>query len=54
MMLYLELNLGSTLLISVVPYIPFDILKIVVAIPVALKVRPVLAQYLYEDTDKNN
>ena len=30
----------------VLPYIPGDLLKTVVAIPVALKVRPVLAQYL--------
>ena len=30
----------------VIPYIPGDILKTVVAIPVALKVRPMLAQYL--------
>lgn len=29
----------------VIPYIPGDLLKIVVAIPVALKIRPVLAQY---------
>ena len=29
------------------PFIPGDILKIIVSIPVALKVRPVLAQYLY-------
>ena len=29
------------------PYIPGDIIKTVVIIPVALKIRPVLAQYLY-------
>ena len=46
--------LAYTMGACVIPYIPGDILKIVVAIPVALKVRPVLAQYLYEDTDKNN
>ena len=46
----LAYNMGA----CVIPYIPGDILKIVVAIPVALKIRPVLAQYLYEDTDKNN
>lgn len=33
----------------VIPYIPGDLLKIIVAVPVALKVRPVLAQYLYSD-----
>ncbi|MGN0739541.1 MAG: biotin transporter BioY [Treponema sp.] len=36
----------------VLPYIPGDILKIVVAIPVALKIRPVLAQYLYSGSKK--
>ena len=46
--------LAYTMGACVIPYIPGDILKIVIAIPVALKVRPVLAQYLYEDTDKNN
>lgn len=33
----------------VIPYLPGDLLKIIVAVPVALKVRPVLAQYLYSD-----
>ena len=33
----------------VIPYLPGDFLKIIVAVPVALKVRPVLAQYLYSD-----
>lgn len=32
MMLYLEMDLGKTLLISVVSYIPFDIGKIVIAV----------------------
>lgn len=31
----------------VLPYIPGDIIKMVVCVPVALSVRPVLAQYLY-------
>ena len=34
----------------VLPFIPGDIIKIIVAVPVALKVRPMLAQYL--DTGK--
>ena len=38
-----------TLGACVIPYLPGDLLKIVVAVPVALKVRPVLAQYLYSD-----
>lgn len=44
-----------TLTACVIPYIPGDVLKAVVAILVALKLRPVVAQYLYEDenTDKN-
>lgn len=46
--------LAYTMGACVIPYIPGDILKIVIAIPVALKIRPVLAQYLYENTDKNN
>lgn len=42
-----------TMAVCVIPYIPGDLLKIVVAIPVALKLRPILAQYLYENTDKD-
>ncbi|MDY5817112.1 MAG: biotin transporter BioY [Treponema sp.] len=42
-----------TMAACVIPYIPGDLLKIVVAIPVALKLRPILAQYLYENTDKD-
>ena len=34
----------------VLPFIPGDIIKIVVAVPVALKLRPVVAQYLYSDS----
>jgi biotin transport system substrate-specific component len=33
----------------VIPYIPGDLIKTVVAVPVALKLRPVLAQYLYSE-----
>ncbi len=33
----------------VVPYIPGDIIKAVIAVPVALKLRPVAAQYLYSE-----
>ena len=43
--------LPYTLAACVIPYIPGDILKIVVAVPVALKLRPVVALYLYEDSD---
>ena len=50
--------LTYTLAACVIPYIPGDILKIVVAVPVALKLMPVVSQYLYntndyEPTDKN-
>lgn len=38
-----------TMAACVLPFIPGDILKIVVAVPVALKLRPVVAQYLYND-----
>ncbi len=41
----------------VLPYIPGDIIKILVCVPVALKVRPVLAQYLYsgkKESSKEN
>ena len=40
----------------VIPYIPGDTIKVVIAIPLALKLRPVVAQYLYEnesDEDTN-
>ncbi len=43
-----------TMAACVIPYIPGDLLKIVVAIPVALKIRPILAQYLYNDKKKSN
>ena len=38
-----------TMAACVIPYIPGDIIKTVVAVPVALKLRPVLAQYLYAE-----
>ena len=43
-----------TMAACVIPYIPGDLLKIVVAIPVALKIRPILAQYLYNDKKQGN
>lgn len=36
-----------TMAACVIPYIPGDLLKIAVSIPIALKVRPILAQYLF-------
>lgn len=41
--------LSYTLAACVIPYIPGDIIKMVVAYPIAIKLRPVLAQYLYEE-----
>ena len=41
-------TLAYTMGACVIPYLPGDLLKTIVAIPVALKIRPVLAQYLYE------
>ena len=43
--------LAYTMAACVIPYIPGDVVKISAAIPVALKLRPVLAQYLYADTN---
>ena len=40
MMLYLKWNLATTLAVSVLPYIPFDIAKIVIAILVVLVLPP--------------
>ncbi|MBP5793576.1 MAG: biotin transporter BioY, partial [Spirochaetaceae bacterium] len=39
--------IAYTLGACVIPYIPGDLIKCAIAIPVALKVRPILAQYLY-------
>lgn len=36
----------------VLPYIPGDIIKIIIAVPVALKLRPVAAQYLYSEVSE--
>lgn len=43
--------LAYTMAACVIPYIPGDILKLAIAVPIALKLRPVLAQYLYADTN---
>lgn len=43
--------LTYTLAACVIPYIPGDILKIAIAVPVALKLRPVVALYLYDTND---
>lgn len=45
--------LAYTMGACVIPYIPGDLLKTALAIPLALKLRPVLAQYLYEDTNQD-
>lgn len=45
--------LAYTMGACVIPYIPGDLIKTVVAIPVALLIRPVLAQYLYSTPAKS-
>jgi len=42
-------TLAYTMGACVLPYIPGDIIKAVVSIIIAIKVRPILAQYLYSD-----
>ncbi len=42
MMLYLKLDFGSTLLLSVVPYLPFDAAKIALAVPIAHFLRKIV------------
>jgi len=42
-------SLAYTMAACVIPYIPGDIIKTIIAIPVALKLRPLLAQYLYAE-----
>ena len=41
-----------TMAACVIPYIPGDLLKIAVSIPIALKVRPILAQYLFSEKNQ--
>ena len=41
--------MAYTLSACVIPYIPGDLLKAAVAVPVSLAVRPILAQYLYSE-----
>ena len=42
MMGYLQWDLGKTLLVSLVPYLPFDAVKIGVAVFLSLRLRPIL------------
>ena len=48
MMLYLNWDIGKTLMVSVVPYIPFDVAKIVIAILVIL----ILPKSLFPNQNK--
>lgn len=43
-----------TLAACVIPYIPGDILKMAVCIPVALKIRPVVAHYFYSGRNSSS
>ncbi|MBQ1948821.1 MAG: biotin transporter BioY [Treponema sp.] len=45
---------GYTMAACVIPYLPGDLLKIIVSVPVAVKIRPVVAQYLYSSTRNEN
>lgn len=45
---------GYTMAACVIPYLPGDLLKILVIIPVSLKIRPVIAQYLYAEAREND
>ena len=42
-----------TLTTCVLPFIPGDLIKAVLILPVALKIRPVVAQYLYSEVKSN-
>lgn len=44
-------SLSYTLWACLIPFIPGDILKIAIIIPLAIKLRPLVAQYLYADTN---
>jgi biotin transport system substrate-specific component len=39
---------GWTMGVCVLPYLPGDLLKYIICLPIAVKIRPVIAQYLYE------
>lgn len=43
-----------TMSACVLPYIPGDLLKVAIGVPVALKLRPVIAQYLYSEKKKSD
>lgn len=44
--------LAYTMGACVLPFLPGDLLKIIVSIPVVLKVRPVLARYIFDSSKK--
>ena len=37
-----------TMGVCVLPYLPGDLVKYIICLPIAIKIRPVIAQYLYE------
>ncbi len=45
--------LSYTLTACLIPYIPGDTIKTAIAIPLAVKLRPLVAQYLYDEPDKD-
>jgi biotin transport system substrate-specific component len=38
---------GSVLAACVIPFVPGDLIKLVLTVPLAVKLRPVAARYLY-------
>jgi biotin transport system substrate-specific component len=54
MMRALNMKLPQALAAGVVPFVAGDAIKLVVAIPLALKLRPVVARYLYAVDDASD
>ena len=42
-----------TMGVCVIPFIPGDLVKYIICLPIAIKIRPVIAQYLYADAGQN-
>ena len=40
-----------TMGVCVIPFIPGDLVKYIICLPIAIKIRPVIAQYLYAETN---
>ena len=42
-------SFGATMVACVIPFIPGDLIKLVITVPVAAKLRPITARYLLND-----